>query len=155
MPIRAFVLLYVALAVVRFLGAPRWAGIAAAGAFAAVAAATIALAQAVGVTFNGSIGYAPVPVAILLRAAVLAREDRRTASAMVVIATVFIVSLGLRTVDGRICATLPLGTHFGWHLLNGVVAAAMIVLVIRRGRSGPASSGSPRAARPGGIPAPR
>lgn len=154
-PIRAFVLLYVALAVVRFLGASRWAGLAAAGAFAAVTAATIALAQAVGVTFNGSIGYAPVPVAILVLAALVAREDRRTARAMVVIAAVFIVSLGLRTVDGRLCAALPLGTHFGWHLLNGVVAGAMIVLFIRRGRAGRASSGSPRVARHGGSPAPR
>lgn len=98
---------------------------------------------------------AQVPVAILLLAAVLAREDRRTARAMVVIAAVFVVSLGLRTVDGRLCATLPLGTHFGWHVLNGVVAGAMIVLFISRGRVSPASSGSPRAGRRDGSPAPR
>jgi hypothetical protein len=33
----------------------------------------------------------------------------------------FVVSLALRTVDARVCDSFPLGTHFAWHLLNGVV----------------------------------
>lgn len=31
------------------------------------------------------------------------------------------VSLVLRTIDMRVCESWPLGTHFGWHTLNGVV----------------------------------
>jgi hypothetical protein len=31
------------------------------------------------------------------------------------------LSLLLRTADNAVCAQFPLGTHFGWHLLNAVV----------------------------------
>lgn len=27
----------------------------------------------------------------------------------------------LRTIDQAVCASFPLGTHFAWHLLNGLV----------------------------------
>lgn len=32
----------------------------------------------------------------------------------------FSISLVLRTIDMRVCDAWPLGTHFGWHLLNGL-----------------------------------
>lgn len=133
-PIRAFVLLFIAFAVVRFFDTPRWAGIAAASGFVLATAATISVAGTVGVTFNGSIGYAPVPAAMILMAALLARRDRRTAERILLIAAIFVVSLALRTVDRQLCASVPLGTHFGWHVLNGVVTGAMIAVLIKRGR---------------------
>jgi hypothetical protein len=34
---------------------------------------------------------------------------------------IFSLSLVLRTVDAAICPAFPLGTHFIWHLLNGLV----------------------------------
>ena len=131
-PIRAFVLLFVGFAVVRFLDAPRWVGVAAAAGFAAVTAATIAIARAVGLTFNGSIGYAPVPVAMVLMCGLVFRRDRRAAFGMLVAAAVFVVSLALRTVDRELCSSVPIGTHFGWHLLNGLVCGMMILVFIRR-----------------------
>lgn len=33
---------------------------------------------------------------------------------------VFVVSLGLRSVDMELCDAFPMGTHFMWHSLNGV-----------------------------------
>ena len=33
----------------------------------------------------------------------------------------FTVSLVFRTVDNQVCGGFPLGTHFVWHLLNGVL----------------------------------
>jgi hypothetical protein len=33
----------------------------------------------------------------------------------------FAVSLTFRTLDNAVCDTLPLGTHFLWHVLNGCV----------------------------------
>lgn len=36
-------------------------------------------------------------------------------------AGVFICSLGLRTIDNAICSVWPIGTHFLWHLINGLV----------------------------------
>jgi hypothetical protein len=133
-PIRAFVLLFIAFAVRRFFDAPRWAGAAAAGGFIVATAATITIARTVGVTFHGSIGYAPVPVAMIVMAMLAAPEDPRTAQRLLLVAAIFGVSLALRTVDGRVCASLPLGTHFGWHVLNGVVSGAMIAVFVQRGR---------------------
>lgn len=135
-PIRIFVLLFIGLAVVRFFNAPRWVGLAAAAGFVVATAATIKVAGAAGITFNGSVGYAPLPVAMALMAALVARSDRRTAFGMLMVAATFVASLALRTVDRELCASLPLGTHFGWHLLNGVVSGTMIAVFIRRGRHG-------------------
>ena len=133
-PIRGFVLLFIGFAVVRFFNAPRWAGVATAAAFVMATAATIAIGRAVGVTLNGSIGYAPIPAAMVLMAALVARRDQRAAIGLVLGAAIFVVSLALRTVDRDLCASLPLGTHFGWHLLNGVVIGTMIAVFIRGGR---------------------
>jgi hypothetical protein len=27
----------------------------------------------------------------------------------------------MRSIDGAVCAYVPMGTHFLWHLLNGIV----------------------------------
>ncbi len=42
------------------------------------------------------------------------------------IALIFSVSLAARTMDQQLCAYLPMGTHFIWHLLNGLCLALMI-----------------------------
>lgn len=138
-PIRVFVLLYVGLAVVRFLGTPRRVGAAAAAGFAAATAVAIAAGGALDLTLNGSIGYATVPAGLALMSALVARRDRATAVGLLAGAAVFLVSLALRTVDRELCTAVPLGTHFAWHLLNGVVAGLMIVVFVRHGRTaGPA-----------------
>jgi hypothetical protein len=71
--------------------------------------------------FNGSITYAPAIVAIF----VLGVHHRATHPArpplLLFAAGVFTVSLFLRTIDAAACERFPVGTHFFWHLLNGVV----------------------------------
>ncbi len=37
-------------------------------------------------------------------------------------AALFAIALALRTADARLCAALPVGTHFTWHLLTALVA---------------------------------
>jgi len=83
--------------------------------------------------FNGSITYLPAIVAIFA----LGMHHRAThpgrAPLLLVAAGVFTVSLLLRTIDIPACARLPLGTHFLWHLLNGVVLyLAMRTLITSR-----------------------
>ena len=46
-------------------------------------------------------------------------------------AGVFVVSLVLRTIDAAACERLPLGTHFCWHLLNGVVLYLAVRSLLR------------------------
>ncbi len=43
----------------------------------------------------------------------------------------FLISLTFRTLDRDICTSLPLGTHFIWHLMNGAMIAALLQLMIR------------------------
>ena len=108
---------------------------AAAAGFAAVTAVAIAVGGAVGLTLNGSVGYAPVPAGLVLMSVLVARRDRASAVGPLAGAAVFVLSLALRTVDRKACASVPLGTHFGWHLLNGVVAGMMVVVLVRHGRT--------------------
>ena len=43
---------------------------------------------------------------------------------------VFTVSLSLRTLDVDLCPARPLGTHFGWHLLNGLTLYLVTIALI-------------------------
>jgi hypothetical protein len=71
--------------------------------------------------FNGSITYAPALITIFALG-LHHRATHRGAPALLLIAAgVFTASLFLRTIDAAACTRFPLGTHFFWHLLNGVV----------------------------------
>lgn len=41
-------------------------------------------------------------------------------------AVILTVSISFRSLDMRLCGALPLGTHFMWHVLNGVMLGWMI-----------------------------
>ncbi|GAA3763859.1 hypothetical protein GCM10022225_57270 [Plantactinospora mayteni] len=47
-------------------------------------------------------------------------------------AALFTASLTLRTLDGPLCADLPVGTHFLWHCLNATVLFLVSYAVLRR-----------------------
>jgi hypothetical protein len=70
---------------------------------------------------NGSITYAPALVTLFA----LGLHHRATHGGelplLLIAAGVFTLSLFLRTIDVAACTRFPLGTHFLWHLLNGVV----------------------------------
>lgn len=70
--------------------------------------------------------YAAVALLILLYALVLRRRAPATARGMALGAAILCVSLGFRMLDGVSCAVLPIGTHFMWHLLNGLMLGWMI-----------------------------
>jgi hypothetical protein len=53
----------------------------------------------------------------------------------------FLLSLTLRTVDPMVCERFPLGTHFAWHLLNGVVLYLLSCAVARETVDGPMHRG--------------
>ncbi len=70
---------------------------------------------------NGSITYAPALVAICALGLHHRATHPREPPLLLVAAGVLTVSLVLRTIDAAACERFPLGTHFFWHLLNGVV----------------------------------
>lgn len=132
LPILGFILLYLFAVNRDMLGlSPRGAGVATL-AFLPYAAATVPLWSLIP-GLGSSAGYMPVPVLILLYAALLRQSAPATARGLALGAAILILSLTFRTLDGPLCAAIPFGTHFLWHLLNGLMLGWMIE-VYRRHR---------------------
>jgi hypothetical protein len=134
LPILAFILLYTGLATTRFLGAPRWAGVLAGALYVPFSMLVSGLVERTLGTLNGSASY--LPVAALIGAFALALRPRapRTARGLGLGLAILAVSLTFRTLDREVCAAIPLGTHFLWHLLNAGLLGWMIRVLVRHGR---------------------
>lgn len=76
--------------------------------------------------FAVSAVYWPVVVLILAHAAALARPAPATARGLALGAAILALSLVFRSLDARLCAAVPVGTHFLWHLMNGLMLGWMI-----------------------------
>lgn len=123
--ILAFILLYVFAATRDLLGArPLLAGLAALGFIPYTAALVPLFAWVPGL--GASAGYAPVPLLILIYAALLRARAPETARGFMLGAGLLVLSLTFRTLDGPLCDRIPIGTHFLWHLLNAAMLAWMI-----------------------------
>ncbi|MEI4486912.1 hypothetical protein V8J36_11985 [Frigidibacter sp. MR17.14] len=125
-PILLFILTYVFAASRDFLRLPWWGAALAALAFLPFARLTEPLLAAAIPGLGSSSAYAPVPVLILIYAALLVRQASATARGLAIGAGVLIVSITFRSLDGPLCADWPLGTHFLWHLLNAAMLGWMI-----------------------------
>jgi len=138
LPILLFILAYVFAASRDFLGlSPVKAGLVTAG-FVPYAAATVPLFAMIP-GLGSSAGYAPVPVLILAYAWLLRRRASDTARGLAIGAAILVLSLTFRTLDGPLCGVVPLGTHFLWHVLNGVMLGWMIEVWRRHRLAGEAA----------------
>ena len=125
LPILGFILLYVFVASSDMLGArPMVAGAVTLG-FVPYAAATVPLFALIP-GIGSSAGYAPVPLLILIYAAILRQRAPATARGLALGAAVLIISLTARTLDEPLCHAMPFGTHFMWHILNAGMLGWMI-----------------------------
>lgn len=152
-PIAVFIYSYFLLAMRRFLGLSLAATIAVTAGFLAFNLWFERLwFAAVGpVKLNGSVGYMPAALAMLVVGAVIrlraAQGGRRVVEAprgagraLLLAGAVFVVSLAFRTVDHAICPSLPIGTHYLWHGLNALVLFVLMRAAIVFGRSGSIAS---------------
>jgi uncharacterized membrane protein (GlpM family) len=133
LPILAFILLYVFAASRDMLGLKGWRAAAATLAFLPYAAATVPLWSMVP-GLGSSAGYMPVPVLILFYAWLLRDRPSHTSRGLVTGACILLVSLTFRTLDEPLCAVLPVGTHFLWHVLNATMLGWMILVYVRHVR---------------------
>jgi hypothetical protein len=124
-PILLFILLYIHAANLHFWRLSPWRALALTALFFPYAAATVPLFGLIP-GLGGSAGYAPVPLLIALYALLLRRRHPDTARGLAIGAGLLVVSLTARTVDGPLCAAVPFGTHFLWHLLNATMLGWMI-----------------------------
>lgn len=80
---------------------------------------------------NGTISYAPALIFLCAMAFHTQRTKRfAEATLLYIAASIFVVSMGFRSLDQLICPALPLGTHFLWHLLNGLVLYLVVKAMI-------------------------
>jgi Ceramidase len=98
---------------------PAWVALGVAGAFACISFAFSRLFPP-GV-LNGSTAYIPNLIGLLAVTAWLTWHHAPASRALGLGSVVFCISLTLRTLDQEICVRFPLGTHFVWHLLNGLL----------------------------------
>lgn len=81
--------------------------------------------------FNGSLQYLPAVAAFVVFIIVTQSRSSPLRHWVLAAGATFALSLAFRTVDRDICATLPLGTHFLWHLLNGLMIGLVLQILIR------------------------
>lgn len=74
--------------------------------------------------------YWTVPILLLLYAAFL-RRRAGIAQGFLIGATLLCLSIIIRSVDEILCDIIPIGTHFIWHILNGVMLGWMIHVYTR------------------------
>jgi ubiquinone/menaquinone biosynthesis C-methylase UbiE len=81
--------------------------------------------------FNGSMIYAPALFSLALLSIYHFRHAKFEKHLLIWAVIVFLTSLTFRTIDLKTCEQTPFGTHFIWHLLNGLlvylVARALLV----------------------------
>lgn len=90
---------------------------------------------------NGILFYAPALVLAWMVGLHYYLSARRERFVLLASALLFCAALANRTVDLLLCWQFPLGTHFLWHVLNGIVLylamRALIVARIDRRGAGP------------------
>jgi len=135
LPILVFILGYFAAAMNRFVGLGWGRAVLATLGFLAGA---WALGQGLALLPEGLTrgwgGYAPALVALIGVGLWLRARGHRAGPALMQAGGVFALSLGFRTLDGPLCDALALGTHFLWHLLNGLMLWLLLRALILHGR---------------------
>ena len=74
-----------------------------------------------GDLLNGSIGYLPAFLALCCICIYHWKKDFDGLGLLVGAAILFALSLTFRSIDGIICDSITVGTHFFWHVLNSIV----------------------------------
>jgi hypothetical protein len=140
-PITVFIYVYFFFAMRRYFGM---------GAVAALVATVVFLAGSFGVGallppgfLNGSGGYLPALFAILAVGGLLVARRSPFGPGVLLAGGVLTVSLTARTLDQAICAGLPFGTHFLWHVLNAVTLYILLEVLMRAGPFWVARRGGP------------
>lgn len=124
-PIGAFVVTFLFAMNRHVFGLRIWPAIGVTALFVPYVALTLPLFLALPF-FRISAAYWPIALLIALYGAALLRRAPRTARGLFLGAALLSLSLTFRSLDMALCAAWPLGTHFLWHLLNGVMLGWMI-----------------------------
>ncbi len=128
-PIAAFILVYLFAVNRDVVGMKWWVALIATCGFFPYAAAVVWVTQQLPF-FSISNFYWTVPLLLCLYAYPL-RHKPGIASGFLIGAAILTVSISFRSVDEILCESIPFGTHFLWHILNGVMLGWMIHVYTR------------------------
>lgn len=150
-PIGVFMLVYLVFALRVLLGL-RWPGAA-----LGLGAFVLALAMAMRLCppaedvlspacLNGTAVYAPALLAMAAIGIVLRLREHRAAGAVLAAATLFLISMLMRSADIVMCdatrlAGHPAGLHVLWHLINAAVLHLLLTVATRAADPSPALPG--------------
>ena len=103
--------------------------------FAGASAVVFLLATLLAIPFagilHGAFVYTPGLIVTLVLGVFHAREQTSARFTLLAAAGVYLAALFFRTIDNEVCPVLPIGTHFLWHLLIGLVTyLAMRALIL-------------------------
>jgi hypothetical protein len=70
---------------------------------------------------HGAFVYVPGLIVTLVLGVFHATERRVARFILLAAAGVYLAALFFRTIDNEVCPVLPIGTHFLWHILIGLV----------------------------------
>ena len=130
-PILLYILVYIFAVNRDIWGMKPWVALLLTLMFIPYAALTVPIFQLIP-GLGSSAGYAPVPLLILIYAFLLRNRVPQIAKGLATGALILIASITFRALDLHLCGPFPLGTHFMWHILNGIMLGWMIE-VYRRG----------------------
>jgi len=89
------------------------------------------LAVAYAHVLHGALVYTPGLIVVLALGLIHARKQTVARFTLLAAAGVYVGALFFRTIDNEVCPSLPIGTHFLWHILIGLVTyLAMRSLVL-------------------------
>jgi hypothetical protein len=82
--------------------------------------------------FNGSMLYFPSIVTLIIFGFLCLKQKIYVVGKYTLVGvSVFIISISARSMDMRVCDTFPLGTHFIWHSLNGVLIFCLLFSIFK------------------------
>jgi hypothetical protein len=82
---------------------------------------------------NGSTGYLPPFLGLFVFGIVVVASGSRAGWYNIVAAAIFAMSVTFRAIDPLVCDAFPLGTHFLWHILNGLLLGVLLAAATRYG----------------------
>lgn len=82
---------------------------------------------------NGSTGYLPAFLALLVFGAWTARAGHPAGKYILAGAGIFVVSVTFRIIDPSVCGAMPIGTHFLWHSFNGLLLGVVLTAAALHG----------------------
>lgn len=133
-PIAVFTLAYTAFVIRRYLGYSRIGTAIVFLLFYLVAGGLTALVPGwLHASSNGSTGYLPAFLALFVYGGWVAARGHAAGPWLLAAAATFLVSVTFRSFDQEMCAVVPIGTHFMWHVLNAAMLALLLAAAARHG----------------------